>query len=542
MIGLSISLFALSSYATTPPIHEQSRCLVKPNQEARNVNTNKVLGQDTNEGGYGTCYLVDNDYVIQLQGGRRFKVNKSAVTEVIPLNKLQTPNPLVERFNGLKNRIFGSKVEEPTQKPTSNEDFSYSGLVKIRTVRPLSPQEAAAKSTPTQPATSPVIEPASRPTTAVTQNETINEDLESKRINILESVGRVAVKSNPNLTSTFECPEGINPALCDKAKTINHSTPLTLTGREQEDRDNKINYVEASYEIENHDFVGWFDKKQTTLDPHQQQVRTQTAITSSEKKEWNQYNEIRGSVSSLSVEEAERNDGAEIKKTFRRLQGLDVGDGVSIRDVSETQSEQSQVSFPNSKAAGRKNLIRLHNNGKGLCGATNYTESGSTKSYAHPLTACLVSKLAETWQKEYCPNNGACRLEFGNISHHTNRFFGPHKSHTDGYCMDVRPIKKSGIGSLTYNSNNYDQEKTRQLIKLIKKLGGDSILFNDPKLRSEGLSGYWANHSNHVHFCFKPNDSTAQNQCKSYVPDEKICPSSNILFNHPTMQDMLRKL
>lgn len=94
----------------------------------------------------------------------------------------------------------------------------------------------------------------------------------------------VPVRAEPNQDSRFECPiEIVNSrtssqakSICSKVESIDSAIDLTLTGQRVFDKDNKNWYVEASFEHDGRTFVGWFDEKQTTLNPNEEYVRSQT--------------------------------------------------------------------------------------------------------------------------------------------------------------------------------------------------------------------------------------------------------------------------
>jgi hypothetical protein len=96
----------------------------------------------------------------------------------------------------------------------------------------------------------------------------------------------------------------------------------------------------------------------------------------------------------------------------------------------------------------------------------------------------------------------------GDISFKFGVTMSPHKSHTRGVHVDVRPCRKDGTwGQVTFRETKiYDQEKTKILIQLF--LGNpnvEGILFDDPdiyKLPGVSLSPE-KNHDNHFHINMK---------------------------------------
>lgn len=161
----------------------------------------------------------------------------------------------------------------------------------------------------------------------------------------------------------------------------------------------------------------------------------------------------------------------------------------------------------------------------GACQSRHYSpDGGRVDQYIAPHTGCAFASVLQDWN-EICPGtDSGCRLAWGDISHKTQVEFNGHKSHTGGECIDMRPIRKQGGGPLTYRHQMYDQEKTQQLINLLREKGGTAVLFNDP-----GISGAteWAGHDNHIHVCFR-NDTKVRDTCEDYEPDYNRCP---MLYN-----------
>lgn len=204
------------------------------------------------------------------------------------------------------------------------------------------------------------------------------------------------------------------------------------------------------------------------------------------------------------------------------------------------RAEAADSMFPTSRG-----LLRLNNpdNRRGLCGSYDYSDDGGTESYASPITACAIAQLSERWRKEQCPYNGACRLQIGDISHATRERFDGHKTHRHGHCVDFQTIRKERYTDrVDYEDDLYDQEKTEQLLRLMRELGGTEIIFNDDEMIEQGLSRHVRNHDSHIHVCFKPDNETVVQNCRDYQPDPRICSTSEILFGHPLMVNMQESL
>lgn len=197
----------------------------------------------------------------------------------------------------------------------------------------------------------------------------------------------------------------------------------------------------------------------------------------------------------------------------------------------------------------------------GPCGSVHYNPNTPRGEdvYANPLTACVFASVLQDWKKNHCPNNSGCTMQFGDISDRDNPCWNKkmrggrcprgstHLSHTNGYCIDVRPLTKGGLnyGPVTYNSPNYDREATKKLIEFYISQGADTsqLFFNDPKLIIEGKSvtvkkkGKTVKtmvkliprsdregiHNNHIHVCFKNNKKT-NSVCSNLKVDQDVCP------------------
>ncbi len=372
----------------------------------------------------------------------------------------------------------------------------------------------------------------------------------------LESEGWVVVRAKPNRESRFECSvviEGSCKSARNSVTSINQDVELYPTGERTLDEDHNDWYFKANFEHAGQSYSGWFSETQTEVDS------SEAVAKSTDQQRTDEW--FRGSSGSNFGPNVEVADS---EPTLYQLpmnpESQAVRSQVSFKaaeffksEAFQTQlrTDEAEQRFSTSTADDRRNLIQLHPTRAGMCGSYNYSDDPAPEeSYAHPMTACVLSKLAEEWRKNFCPGNGACRLEIGDISHHTNRLFDGHKTHTDGYCVDFRPIKDSGSGPLNINSGNYDQEKTRQLIELITTLGGDTerdgesrpLIFNDPDFVDDDLTRVAGGHANHIHVCFRPQNPTVQSQCQRYQPDEQLCPTSVILFNHPSMVEMRKGL
>lgn len=189
------------------------------------------------------------------------------------------------------------------------------------------------------------------------------------------------------------------------------------------------------------------------------------------------------------------------------------------------QMRKTKKCLRQSSYACNRGLIQMPLVGKnaGFCGSHHYLPDSprGVDAYASPVAACSLTAIAQKWKQSYCPNGGGCKLSWGDISHRTKPRYNGHVSHTDGNCVDIRPMRKGGFSDsgLTYKARDYDRQKTSDFIKLAKSMGASVMLFNDTKLGTRYASG----HHNHIHVCFNDN-AVAQKTCDNLVINPKICP------------------
>lgn len=189
----------------------------------------------------------------------------------------------------------------------------------------------------------------------------------------------------------------------------------------------------------------------------------------------------------------------------------------------------------------------------GPCGSVHYNpdKPKGVDAYANPLTACAFMSVLQDWKKNSCPDNSrGCRVAWGDISHKTSAKFNGHATHTDGQCIDIRPLRKGSFenaGLCAFQmvkttkwvrskgrkvkvsawvcpssgtpAGGYDRAKTTELITALKKAGGSNVYFNDTATGGGKMSG----HSNHIHVCFKNTPQTKET-CDKFVPDVNVCP------------------
>jgi peptidoglycan hydrolase-like protein with peptidoglycan-binding domain len=82
---------------------------------------------------------------------------------------------------------------------------------------------------------------------------------------------------------------------------------------------------------------------------------------------------------------------------------------------------------------------------------------------------------------------------------------GGHTYHERGLEADLRPIRRDRAQcrwGTRYTGSSYDRAGTRELIRAIRSAAPGHvklIYFNDPVLRSEGLTTYYPGHDDHLH-------------------------------------------
>ena len=165
-------------------------------------------------------------------------------------------------------------------------------------------------------------------------------------------------------------------------------------------------------------------------------------------------------------------------------------------------------------------------NSIGPCGSYHYDPDGGQDAFASATTACLFSGVLQKWKeqelakKEASPSYPIHQIQWGDISSSRRRFYHGHKSHTDGECIDLRPMKVTANHSpISHGQKNYNQKATAALVKTMKELGGNPVLFNDTSCGTT----HWDGHDNHIHVCFKDTAANRE-RCKNFTFKENVCP------------------
>jgi hypothetical protein len=115
--------------------------------------------------------------------------------------------------------------------------------------------------------------------------------------------------------------------------------------------------------------------------------------------------------------------------------------------------------------------------------------------YAQQNTLETLEKIGQTWLESGIDKP----LVITEISKEVGPTPG-HRSHQEGQDVDIRPLRLSGSGPVTYKDSNYDPVSTQKAVDAILKVSPDAIIyFNDPKIK--GVKP-WPRHDDHLHISF----------------------------------------
>lgn len=80
-----------------------------------------------------------------------------------------------------------------------------------------------------------------------------------------------------------------------------------------------------------------------------------------------------------------------------------------------------------------------------------------------------------------------------------------HRTHSTGYCIDVRPMRKDGrlLPSRWQGTEENSHELNKEFALVLKAFGASSIYYNDPELIKLNLTHFKEGHDDHFHFCLK---------------------------------------
>jgi len=202
-----------------------------------------------------------------------------------------------------------------------------------------------------------------------------------------------------------------------------------------------------------------------------------------------------------------------INKNIADLQAL-VNGRLRIGDLTSWRKNRGLVQIPT-----KGNLGNI-----GPCGTFHYSPDRGRggeliDNWASPTSACAMMSVFQDWKRRCPSNQSGCRIAWGDISHKTDPGFGgTHRTHTQGHCWDIRPMRRGGFENSGLNYPQSDRKTTADFVRLLKSKGGSPIYYNDPQAGASSMSG----HSNHIHVCFHPNKKT-KDVCNSFKYDPAIC-------------------
>jgi hypothetical protein len=127
-----------------------------------------------------------------------------------------------------------------------------------------------------------------------------------------------------------------------------------------------------------------------------------------------------------------------------------------------------------------------------------YHYSEARKQFGTPATIAQLQSVALSFQAV----EPGLLIAMGDISFRDGSAMPPHKSHTNGRNIDLRPMRKDGKKlPVTFTDPAYSQQRTQALVDAFLATGKiASILFNDP-----GIIGVkpFQGHHNHLHVTTK---------------------------------------
>lgn len=176
---------------------------------------------------------------------------------------------------------------------------------------------------------------------------------------------------------------------------------------------------------------------------------------------------------------------------------------------------------------------------EGFCGAFHYnpdrfynnerlgvpnkkTRAGITSvqvvdNFVPQHVACSMVAVMQEWKKTHCPDpkDKGCRLAYGDCGHKDEsarvKKIWNHGDHS-GNCIDLRPMRTGAFldKPLSPPDEDYDRQKTKELLQVLKRHGGHGVRKGQPPLYSDEeiikedktLSRVAKGHHNHVHVCF----------------------------------------
>lgn len=126
----------------------------------------------------------------------------------------------------------------------------------------------------------------------------------------------------------------------------------------------------------------------------------------------------------------------------------------------------------------------------------NPDDAAGTDRYGTTLFVKQIIQLAAAWAEQ-----SQVPVSYGDMARPGGKPFPPHKGHTKGNEVDIRPFRLDGRNDpMSWNVVGYDRGKTRALLELVRQRHPASVIFfNDPALITLGLCKALGGHDNHVH-------------------------------------------
>ena len=126
-----------------------------------------------------------------------------------------------------------------------------------------------------------------------------------------------------------------------------------------------------------------------------------------------------------------------------------------------------------------------------------YSYASMDRQWGTKPTIDTIAQIAADFVR-----NQRCEIGIGDMSFRSGGAMPPHVSHTDGRCIDIRPLRTDGAaGPAQITDALYDHAATNLLARsLLTHSNVSRVLFNDPKIPGVIL---WPGHDNHLHVITK---------------------------------------
>jgi murein endopeptidase len=120
------------------------------------------------------------------------------------------------------------------------------------------------------------------------------------------------------------------------------------------------------------------------------------------------------------------------------------------------------------------------------------------RQYGTSATIAAILRIAQ----KVAAQNANLQIGIGDMSFAHGEVMHPHKSHRNGRCIDIRPLRTDGkMLPVTISDDAYDGKRTKSLVQIIRADSNfHSVLFNDSTIA--GVT-HWEGHDNHLHVTMK---------------------------------------